>query len=104
MHRIIGVLLLLSVIGHAQAQAGSIAITVTQGGQPTLTKTYTIPDADIDRIIATFQPQISGTPTRTQIVQFWIDVLLGSTKLAVSTFERQKALEAVPAPTPIDPR
>lgn len=51
---------------------GSISFTVTETGKPDATKSYTVPDADIDRMVAAYQSDanvdINGTATRGQVL------------------------------------
>lgn len=91
------------------ALAGSIVVTVNRTGDPPRSRTFNIPDADIDRIVAAHQRDanvaVNGTATKAQVLDFWITKhVRDDTAAAVKSYERQKAVEAVAEPTPIDPR
>lgn len=62
------------------AQAGTISIQVAEAGFATQTKTYTVADADIDKIVAAYQPganvSVNGTATRAQVLLYWLQTLL----------------------------
>jgi hypothetical protein len=51
-----------------------IPISVVQTGQPTVSKTYNMADADMDAIIAAYQSEantsINGTATRAQVLNY----------------------------------
>ena len=56
------------------AHAGTITIQVTEAGQTTATKTFNIPDAHIDRMVAAYQAEANrslGSPaSRAQVLNF----------------------------------
>ena len=64
----------------APVQAGTITVQVVETGQTTQTKTYTVADADIDKIVAAYQSganvSVNGTATRAQVLLYWITTLL----------------------------
>lgn len=88
------------------ARAGSINIQIVESGQPNATKSYSVPDGDIDRIVAAHQQAaniaVNGTATRAQVLLTWVQRFMDGTKTTVSTFEKQQAVSAVPDPVPIN--
>lgn len=94
---------------HAMAQAGTISIQVTETGQTTLTKTYSIPDAQIDRLVAAYQvaanASVNAPATRTQVLNYWASQLMQATVQYVQGIESQNATAAATATvTPINPQ
>lgn len=104
MYRIAWILLLLA----PPAFAGSITFQVAEGGQPTLTKTYSLLDSEIDRLVAALQQaantSINGTATRAQVLNYWVQNFMDSNVVTVKSFEKEQAVKAVPDPTPIAPK
>lgn len=98
----------ISAMALTPAVAGSVSIQITEAGFSNATKTYTIADSDIDRIIAAYQQPanivVNGTATRGQVLLTWVQQFIDGTKTTVSTFEKQQAISAVPTPTPINPQ
>lgn len=92
----------------APASAGSISITVVQGGQSNVVKPYAVPDGDIDRIVAAYQSaanvDINGTATRLQVLQFITKQWMAELTRDVKTFEVDKAKAAVVVPAPVNPQ
>lgn len=91
------------------ALAGSISIQVVETGQTTLTKTYsTIPDANIDRIVAAYQSaantSVNGTATRAQVLNYWVTQFITKTIADVAASESNAAEQALPAIAPINPQ
>lgn len=86
---------------------GTISFQVAQTGQTTLTKTYTIPDAHIDRLVAAYQTpanaSINGTATRAQVLNFWVQGLMSETVQQVQNVENAAAIMAVAPPAAITP-
>lgn len=84
---------------------GTITIQVAEAGQTTLTKTYTVPDAHIDRMVAAYQQTgnvfINGTATRAQVLLAWANQFIQNTISAVQTTEQQSAINALPTTTVI---
>jgi predicted amidohydrolase len=82
----------------------SISIQVTQTGQTTLTKTYTVDDADINRIVAAYQQDgntaVNGNATRAQVLLTWANGLMENTKAKVVARELAVAQGAVVPPVP----
>lgn len=58
----------------------TISLQVVETGQATSTKTYTIPDAQMDRIVTAYQSaantSINGTATRAQVLNYWANQLI----------------------------
>lgn len=84
-------LLLLTV---SAAQAGTISMTWTEGATTgnasTVTKTYTVADGDMDKIVVAYQQaantSINGVATRNQVLLYWIStVLVAPTQSAVQS-------------------
>jgi hypothetical protein len=74
------------------ALAGSLTVTVAETGQTTQSKTYTVADADVDKVVATYQSganvSVNGTATRAQVLLYWLQtVLVIPTQQAVQQFE-----------------
>lgn len=84
---------------------GTISIHLVETGQTTLTKTFTLPDAQIDRLVLAYQSAgntaINGTATRAQVLNAWANSLMASTVQQVSSFEQ--AVAAALAAAPINP-
>lgn len=85
---------------------GTISIQVAETGQATLTKTYTLPDAQIDRLVAAYQSagntSVNNTATRAQVLLVWATMLMASTVEQVSSYEQSIAAATAPAPiTPV---
>lgn len=66
---------------------GTIVTTVTHGTKPTVTKTYTLPDADIDRMEAAWQQaaniSVNGTATRPQVFLTWANQIISDVNARV---------------------
>lgn len=80
---------------------GTIAITVTRTGAPyPLTKTYTVADADIDKIVTAYQDDanviVNGTATKAQV---WL-YIAGTWADAIKA--KVKSFNTVPAVIPPD--
>lgn len=92
-----------------KAHAGTITITVVQGAQPDATKTFTLPDAQITRLVAAYQSlanvAVNGTATRAQVLNYVLtQVWLQSTVDFVKGVETAAAKAAVPDAVPINPQ
>ena len=82
---------------------GSISFTITQTSKPDATKTYTVPDADVDRLVAAYQSDanvdINGTATRAQVLLYiakqWVKLIKDKVK-SVETAAAQAAV-VIPA-------
>lgn len=104
------VLLALLVLCFAvdNALAGSIAFQVVRTGQSTVSRTFTMSDADVDRLVAAYQARanvaVNGTASRTQVIMFWFSSVMDATKQSVASTERQNAIDALPVTPPIDPQ
>lgn len=100
-------LILLLLIVPATAQAGSIVFTITGTGI-NASKTYTLSDADINRIIATNQIAANAAnnapASKMFVLNYWIQQFINSTIQSVQSFEKQTAVDAVPTPSPINPQ
>lgn len=85
----------------------SISFQVAETGQSTLTKTYSLPDANVDLLVQAYQQQantaINGTANRTQVLQNWVQGLVTETVQNVTAYQQQAAIAALPAVTPISP-
>lgn len=92
----------------ASANAGTITIQVVEGGQTNATKTFTILDADIDRLVAAYQSlanvSINGTATRAQVLNYVVTQWMQSGVATVTAFEAAKAITALVPATPINPQ
>lgn len=92
------------------AFAGSITFQVVETGQTTATKTYSIPDAQIDRMVAAYQvaanASIGGAASRAQVLNFIANQLIqGIIVQYVLGIETQVADDAARASvTPINPQ
>jgi hypothetical protein len=84
---------------------GTITFTVVEGGQPNATKTFTVPDTDIDRFVAAWQQDanvaINGTATRPQVLLTWANYVMNEAKAKVLAKETAAAQSAVITPPPI---
>ena len=94
------ILALLTLLAASPAMAGTITVQIVETGQTTLTKQYTVPDADIDRIQAAYQQAgntaVNGNATRAQVFQNWIQsLLIAPTIAAVSAYYLQAEQAAV---------
>lgn len=83
---------------------GTISIQVTETGFSNATKTYTVPDTHIDRIVAAYQipanASVNGTATRAQVLNYWANQLIqGQTVQYVLNYEQQAAASGVSAIT-----
>lgn len=86
----------------------TISFQVAETGQTTATKTYTLPDAQLDRMIAAYQQgantSINGTATRAQVLNYWSQVVIAAAVAQVQAFETQQATTtATSSVTPITP-
>lgn len=85
----------------------TISFQVAETGQTTLTKTYTLPDANVDLLVQAYQQQantaINGTATRPQVLQTWVTGLVNGTVQYVTSYQQQAAVAALPPVTPISP-
>lgn len=90
------------------ALAGSISFTITQGAGPGITKTYNIPDAELDRLVTAYQSganvAVNGTATKAQVIQHWIARFMQETIEFVKGTETAAAKAAVPDAAPIKPQ
>lgn len=86
---------------------GTLTFQVAETGQTTLSKVYTLPDAQIDRLVAAYQTaanvSISGTATRAQVLLYWTQVMIGNTIQQVLSAETSAVMAAIVQPTPIAP-
>jgi hypothetical protein len=86
---------------------GTISFQVAETGQTTLTKVYTLPDSQIDRMVTAYQnlanAAVGGTATRAQVLQTWVTGLVTETVGYVANYEQAVALAAVPQASPITP-
>lgn len=84
---------------------GSITFTVKETGKADATKTYTVPDADIDRVVAAYQNDanvaVNGTATRAQVLLQMVTSWMDEAKQKVKSKEYADAQAAVPQPTDI---
>lgn len=84
---------------------GTITFQVAETGQTTATKTFTLPDTDIDRFVAAWQQEaniaINGTATRAQVLLTWANSVMDAGKAKVLAFERAAQQAALVAPTVI---
>lgn len=92
MKKLIVVLLLL---WSGVSYAGTVTMTVTTASgacSPSCTKTYTDTDANLSKIITTYQGQcnakVGGTCTALQVVNFWFDSIVALTVSNVGGFEK----------------
>lgn len=82
----------------------TIAITVTETSKPTLNKTYTLADADMNAVVDAFQSDanvsINGTASRAQVMNFiMLNVWMNDLKIKTQSFQTVPAV--VPAPIAI---
>lgn len=85
----------------------TITFQVAETGQTTLTKTYTLADSQLDRMIAAYQAAanvaIGGVATRAQVLNAWATTLIQGTIGYVANVEQQVALSTVPVVSLITP-
>lgn len=90
------------------ASAGSISITVVQGGAANVTKNYTVLDADIDRIVAAYQvdanKDLNATANKAQVLLYLTKRWMAEIAADVKSAERQKAQDAIVVPAPVNPQ
>jgi hypothetical protein len=85
-----------------------VTASVTSGLHSTVTKTYTMTDAEWDRIVAAYQSDanvsINGVATYNQVLLYMFNTVLIATLTAkTKAFESANAIAALPPPTPINP-
>jgi len=90
-----------------QANAATIAFTITATGT-NATKTYTLTDAELLRIIAAYQiaanAAMNRPATRQEVLAYWIRQIIAQTAAAVQSNDQQTAVDALPPITPINPQ
>lgn len=78
--------------------AGTVAVTVTEAGQTTLTRTYNV--ADVSVITSAYQGDanvsVNGTATRAQVLNYAADTYAASIKSTVQKFQTVPA--TIPPP------
>lgn len=87
---------------------GTIVATVTSGLHATATKTYNLPDSDIDRLVLAYQVEanasINATATYAQVLLYIFNTVLITPLVAkTATTERATAIAAVAPIIPINP-
>lgn len=86
---------------------GTITITLVEGGQTNITRTYTISDAHIARARTALQQDantaINGTATRAQVWNTWVTGVMNALVEKTKNAELSVAQAAVVTPTPITP-
>lgn len=86
----------------------TIAFQVTETAQTTVSKSYTLADSQMDRIIAAYQSgansAVNGTASRSQVLQFWLTGFIQQTVNCVALFEAQTAIASLPTIIPINPQ
>lgn len=98
-------ILLLLLLMLSPANAGTITFQVTETGQTTATKTFTLPDVQIDRMVAAYQSpanvSVNGTATRAQVLNY-----IATKLIQVEIPQFIQSFETLPAvvPTPINPQ
>ncbi len=97
--------IILSLLASA-VHAGTITFQVTEGGQSTATKTFNVPDAQIDRMIAAYQNDanrsVGGTATRGQVLNFIASDLV-LTRIVQYVLSAEQAAASVSATSTISP-
>lgn len=92
------------------ALAGTITFQVVEAGQTTATKNYSIPDAQIDRMVAAYQvaanASIGAVASRAQVLNYIANQIIQGTLVQyVLSIERQAAEDAATiSVTPINPQ
>ena len=85
----------------------TIAFQITETGFANLSKTYTLADAQLDRVVVALQGPaniaVNGTATRAQVLNYWTSTAIDALKAAVKAYETQAAIDALPPVTPITP-
>lgn len=86
--------------------AGTVSISVTNVANGTVTKTFTVPDADLVRRVAAYQSQanvsINGTATRLQVLNYIATAMMQGWVDATKAFEASAATATATASiTPI---
>jgi len=81
----------------------TIAITATETGQTTLSKTYTLADADMDAMVQAYQPlaniAVNGTATRAQVFAYLVGTWAAGIQQQIVQFKTTAPV--VPAPIAI---
>ncbi len=96
--------LLLALLPMPAYAASSIAFTISVTGNPDVSKTYTLSDADAAQLVPAYQQganiTVNGTATRTQVLRYMIQTWIDAMKSQVQTFG------TIPAqvPPPINPQ
>lgn len=102
---ILAIALVVAISSQASAGSLSFQIVATPG---TVTKTYTISDADVQRIVNAYQSGansgVNGTATRLQVLQFWIQSLVAETVTTVNIYAQNAAVQALPPIVPVNPQ
>lgn len=108
MKRFVLTAVLFALLPMAIADAGSVTFQVAQGGQTTASKTYTLTDAEVGRMIAAFQSDanvsVNGTATRAQVLAYAVDQMMQMVVSKVQQIEGDAIAKAVAAPTPLKPQ
>ena len=85
---------------------GSITFQVIgDGSVGTKTKTFTVPDAHVNRLVAYAVARYSVPPATlntTQALLAWAEGLMAGTKANVLRWEKETDIAAVPSPDPFD--
>jgi hypothetical protein len=88
--------------------ASVVTANVTSGLHATANKTYTMTDAEWDRIVAAYQSDantsVNGVATYVQVLLYIFNtVLIAALTSKTKAFESAVAIAALPPPTPINP-
>lgn len=91
------------------ANAGTLTIQVAETAQTTATKTFNIPDAQIDRMIAAYQvaanASVNAPATRAQVLNYIANQMIQNVVQYVQGIETQNAqTSATSGVTPINPQ
>lgn len=92
------------------AYAGTITFQVTETSQTTATKTYNLPDSQIDRMVAAYQSaanlSVGGTASRAQVLNFIASqlVLTVIVQYVLSAEQQTASVSATSAVAPITPQ
>lgn len=83
------------------AFAGSVTISVTNAANGTVSKTFTVPDADLVRWVAAYQvaanASVNATATRAQVLNYIATSMMQEWINAVKAFESTAATAAAAA-------
>lgn len=100
--------LFLAILATTANAASSITITISITGNPDVSRTYSLSDADAARIPPAYQQganiSVNGTATRPQVLRYMIQTWIDGTREKITNFETNSAVQSLPTVTPINPQ